>query len=118
MNKEIEAPVKIKIKSQKGGFDVIIKARVSGSEAVPLADMFIEELRSRGFETLEDKPSAVEVKDTEKESEPAIPICPTHYKELVKRKGQYGDFWACPSRDEDGNWCRWRPEQQKKKTKQ
>jgi hypothetical protein len=111
MNKEIEVPVKIKIKSHKDGFNVTIKTKVIGSEAVPLANKFIEELKAAGYETSEIP--AVETKEVEKETEPAIPICPTHNKELVQRKGQYGMFWACPTKLENGNWCKFRPKSEK-----
>jgi hypothetical protein len=115
MNLEIENPVKIKIKSHKNGFDVTIKAKVIGSEAVPLTDMMIEQLNARGFKTIGEKSTTTETVEIETKSEQSIPICPTHHKELVKRKGEYGEFWACPSRDEKGNWCKWKPEKEKKK---
>ena len=117
MNKEIDNPVKIKIKSRKDDFDITIKAKVDESEAVPLADTFIEQLKARGFKTIVDNSPMGETKEVEKQSEPSIPVCPIHHKELVKRKGQYGNFWACPSRDEDGNWCKWKPEKEKMNTK-
>jgi hypothetical protein len=117
MNKEVEKPVKIKIKSSKDNFDITIKAKVDGSEAVPLADMFIEQLKARGYKTIVSKPSNSSTIEEEKQSEPSIPICPIHNKEMVKRKGQYGEFWTCPTRDKDGNWCKWKPEKEKKNGK-
>ena len=117
MNKEVEKPVRIKIKCFKDDFDITIKAKVDGSEAVPLADMFIEQLKARGFKTIGESSQRGEIKEEEKQNETSIPVCPIHNKELVKRKGQYGDFWACPSRDKDGNWCKWKPEMVKKNAK-
>lgn len=113
MGKEIEAPVKLKIKSQKDGFNVVIKTKVIGSEAVPLAETFIEALKTRGFSTVEDAPPKTEAKEAIKENEQSAPVCPIHHKELVVRKGKFGDFWACPTKDEKGNWCQWRPEKKK-----
>lgn len=42
-----------------------------------------------------------------KETEP--PICPTHNVPMVKRIGQYGEFYACPRKTQDGQWCKERP---------
>jgi hypothetical protein len=117
MNKEVEKPVKLKIKSSKDDFDITIKAKVDGSAAVPLADLLIEQLKARGFKTIGESSHTSETKEAEKQNETSIPVCPIHNKELVKRKGQYGDFWACPSRDEKGNWCKWKPEKEKKNSK-
>ncbi len=50
-------------------------------------------------------PVPPEKKESGKES---IPICPTHHKEMVLRKGQFGNFWACPTQ-ENGKWCNYRP---------
>jgi hypothetical protein len=33
------------------------------------------------------------------------PCCPEHTKPLKQRKGRYGDFWSCPTRQPDGSWC-------------
>lgn len=32
-------------------------------------------------------------------------ICQLHQVILVERQGIYGKFFACPSRDQNGNWC-------------
>lgn len=48
-------------------------------------------------------------KEEKKEAGEAIPICPTHNKQMVKRQGQWGDFWACPTKLDDGTWCKFRP---------
>lgn len=114
MGIETETPVKIKIKSQKDGFNVVIKTKADVDEAIPLTESIIEALKAKGFSTPSIAPASVETKETQTTPEISAPICPTHGKELVRRKGQYGDFWACPSKDDDGNWCRWRPEKKKK----
>ena len=120
MSKEIEEPVKVKIKSQREGVFVVIKARVTRGEAIPFADELVEELRGRGFKftneistPVEDK--GIEAKEEVKESELVVPICPTHNVQLILREGQYGQFWACPTKNPDGSWCKWRPKKEKKK---
>lgn len=35
-------------------------------------------------------------------------ICGVHGKEMNLRKGQYGDFWSCPTKNADGSWCKWK----------
>lgn len=40
----------------------------------------------------------------------AIPICPIHNKEMIKRTGKYGEFWSCPTKDAQDNWCKYKPE--------
>ncbi len=36
-------------------------------------------------------------------------VCPIHNREMVLRKGKFGNFWSCPSKNEDGSWCQYRP---------
>jgi hypothetical protein len=117
MNKEINTPVKLKIKGSKDNLDISIRARVDGSDAVPLADLFIEQLKARGYKTIVSKPLNSATIEEGKQSELPVPVCPIHNKEMVKRKGQYGEFWTCPTRDKDGNWCKWKPEKEKKNGK-
>ena len=40
-----------------------------------------------------------------KESAPAVPHCPEHQTPLKYRKGRFGSFWSCPTRQPDGSWC-------------
>lgn len=40
----------------------------------------------------------------------AVPICPIHNKEMVKRVGKFGEFWSCPTKDAQGNWCKHKPQ--------
>lgn len=35
----------------------------------------------------------------------AAPCCPEHDKPLAYRKGRFGTFWSCPTRQPDGSWC-------------
>lgn len=40
--------------------------------------------------------------------ENGAPMCPTHNVPMVKRKGQYGEFYACPTKVGD-QWCKEKP---------
>jgi hypothetical protein len=33
------------------------------------------------------------------------PHCPEHQTPLKYRKGRFGAFWSCPTRQPDGSWC-------------
>ena len=35
-----------------------------------------------------------------------IPICDIHKQYMKLKHGQYGDFYSCPIKDEQGNYCR------------
>ncbi len=38
-----------------------------------------------------------------------MPICQVHNTEMQLRKGQYGDFWSCGQKLQDGSWCKYKP---------
>ena len=40
------------------------------------------------------------------------PICPVHQTPMKLRDGEYGQFWSCGRRNQDGNWCREKPDQE------
>jgi hypothetical protein len=35
----------------------------------------------------------------------ATPRCPEHNRPMKQRKGRFGSFWSCPTRQADGSWC-------------
>jgi hypothetical protein len=37
--------------------------------------------------------------------QPEAPRCPEHDRPMRYRKGRFGDFWSCPTRQPDGSWC-------------
>src|SRR5205823_4457255 len=40
-----------------------------------------------------------------------VPICEIHQIPMVRMKGKHGPFWSCHQKDDDGNWCDYRPTQ-------
>ena len=45
--------------------------------------------------------------DTVEQVEEALaPKCPVHRTAMKKRKGQYGEFWSCGMKLQNGAWCR------------
>ena len=105
-----ENEVKVKIKGIREGYKFTFKSKVDREEAVIFTTKMIEDLKKSGFEITEPK---AEKKEAQPESVPAIPVCPTHGVEMVSRKGQYGQFWACPNKDASGNWCKEKPPKKK-----
>ena len=39
-----------------------------------------------------------------------VPICENHQTPMVRVKGKHGPFWSCHQKDNDGNWCDYRPD--------
>jgi hypothetical protein len=37
------------------------------------------------------------------------PLCPIHKKPMALRMGQYGAFFSCSTKLDDGTWCNYRP---------
>ncbi len=42
-----------------------------------------------------------------------VPRCPVHNQLLKKRNGQFGSFWSCGTRLDDGTWCSYKPPKEK-----
>lgn len=40
-----------------------------------------------------------------------VPLCEMHQIPMVRVKGKHGPFWSCHQKDDDGNWCDYRPGQ-------
>jgi hypothetical protein len=38
------------------------------------------------------------------------PICPVHQTPMKLRNGEYGEFWSCGRKDQNGTWCKAKPE--------
>lgn len=39
------------------------------------------------------------------------PRCPIHGAPMAQRQGPYGTFWACPTKNADGSYCKAKPGQ-------
>jgi hypothetical protein len=37
------------------------------------------------------------------------PYCQDHQVPMMSRKGKFGVFWSCPEKDDQGNYCKYRP---------
>lgn len=39
-----------------------------------------------------------------------VPSCAVHKAPMVRVNGKFGAFWSCRQRNEDGSFCRYRPQ--------
>lgn len=113
-----EAPISFTIMAYFEGFQVLITRRM-GEQAIlsqiPGVVALIKKLEEFGFEparmNLPPTLPATETKETGKEI--VAPMCELHNVSMVQRQGSYGKFWACPVKNPDGSWCKFRPEKGK-----
>lgn len=49
------------------------------------------------------------VKEYSKNGKEEIPVCAFHKKPMTKVIGQYGEFWTCRNKMDDGTWCPYKP---------
>src|SRR5581483_8419901 len=38
-----------------------------------------------------------------------VPICEVHQVPMVRMRGKHGPWWSCHQKDDDGEWCPYRP---------
>ena len=43
--------------------------------------------------------------ESKRDAHRRAPRCPVHSREMVLRKGRFGAFWSCPTRQLNGSWC-------------
>jgi len=115
-----EAPISITVMAYFAGFQVLITRRTGEQpivSQVPGIIALVDELIKFGFEpgriiTQQLLPTP-EAKDTN--SETPIPICQVHSVPMVWREGtnsqtgKHYAFWACPQRNADNSFCKYRP---------
>lgn len=105
-----EAPISFTIMAYFEGFQVLITRRM-GEQAIlsqiPGVVALIKKLEEFGFEPARlNQPPALSTTETK---ETVAPICELHKVSMVQRQGTYGKFWACPVKNPDGSWCKYRP---------
>jgi hypothetical protein len=114
-----EAPISFTIMAYFKGFQVLITRRMGEQSILPQIPgviSLINKLEESGFEPARvNLPPALptaENKETGKERE--IPICADHkipmvWREGTNKSGSHYAFWACPIRNSDGSFCKYRP---------
>jgi hypothetical protein len=114
-----EAPISITILTYYRKFQVLITRRTGDQPIVsqiPVLIALITKLEEAGFKPVRTNQITAlptsETKETGKEL--VSPICDVHKVSMVQRQGTYGKFWACPVKNPDGSWCKYRPEKQNK----
>jgi hypothetical protein len=114
-----EAPISITVLAYFEGFQVLITRRTGDLPIVsqiPGLIALITKLEEAGFKPVRMNFSAAlppaENKEVGKERE--IPICATHkipmvWREGTSKTGAHYSFWACPTKNPDGTWCKGKP---------
>jgi len=116
-----EAPISITIMAYWKGFQVLITRRTGEQpiiSQVPAIVSLVNKLIEEGFEPVREMPQlalpTTETKDRGKEM-PA-PICHIHNVSMIWKEGvnqqtkRHYAFWACPVRNADGSFCKYKPE--------
>lgn len=116
-----EAPTSITVKAIYKGFDILFTRRSDDQSVIPLVPgvvALIDKLIAAGFqpsrEIYQAVPPAPETKELGKEN--LAPICAVHNKPMIWREGnnkqtsKHYAFWACPERNTDGSFCKYKPE--------
>ena len=115
-----EAPISITVMAFYEGFQVLITRRTGEQpilSQVPGVVALVQKLVEVGFEPVREIPHTAlpttETKEIGKES--PSPICQIHNVSMVWREGinnttkKHYAFWACPQKNPDGSFCKYRP---------
>lgn len=113
-----EAPISFTVLTYFSEFQVLITRRMGDQpilSQLPGLVALIQKLEELGFKPYRASQPTVlpttEVKEIGKEI--VAPICAVHNMSMVQRQGTYGKFWACPVKNPDGSWCKYRPDKGK-----
>lgn len=119
-----EAPISITVMAYWEGFQVLITKRMGEQSIIsqiPGIVALIKGLEEAGFEPVRETSAQALPSPESKEfgKEKAIPICGVHRVPMVwregdnKNTGRHYAFWACPERNPDGSFCKYRPDKGK-----
>jgi hypothetical protein len=115
-----EAPTSITVMAYYAGFQVLITRRM-GEQAilsqVPGIVPLVQKLVEAGFEPVRGttQPALPTTETKEAGKEIPVPICAIHHRPMVWREGtnsstkQHYAFWACPQKNPDGTFCKYKP---------
>src|SRR5688572_19620930 len=76
---------------------------ISGNDPEALKSALEHGRRLLAYAT--ERPAAAHV---EAERQSQIPTCPTHNAPMMHRVGTKGGFWFCPTKNENGGWCKYK----------
>ena len=119
-----EAPISITVMAYYAGFQVLITRRTGEQpiiSQVPGIVTLVNKLVEAGFEPVREmtQPALPTTETKEAGKEIPVPICQIHNVSMVWREGINKDkkhyaFWACPQKNPDGSFCKYKPEKGKK----
>jgi hypothetical protein len=114
-----EAPISITVMAYYAGFQVLITRRTGEQpiiSQVPGIVTLVQKLVEAGFEPVREmtQPALPTTEKKDAGKEPPNPICQIHNVPMVWREGINKDqkhyaFWACPQKNPDGTFCKYRP---------
>jgi hypothetical protein len=114
-----EAPISITVMAYYAGFQVLITRRTGEQpiiSQVPGIVTLVNKLVEAGFEPVREmaQPALPNTETKEAGKESSNPVCQIHKVPMVWREGINKDnrhyaFWACPQKNPDGSFCKYRP---------
>ncbi len=116
-----EAPISITVMAYLRGFQVLITRRTGEQpiiSQVPGIVALVDKLVEAGFQPVRElaQPALPTTETKDAGQEKPIPICQIHNVPMVWREGtnattkKHYAFWACPQRNPDGSFCKYKPE--------
>jgi len=115
-----EAPLSITVKAIYKGFEVLITRRSDEQSVIPQIPgivALVDKLAETGFDggrvVIPPGLTSPEIKGNGNEK--MMPICAVHHNPMVWREGNNAQtgrhyaFWACPEKNADGSFCKYRP---------
>jgi hypothetical protein len=119
-----EAPISITVMAYSAGFQVLITQRTGEQpiiSQVPGIVASVNKLEEAGFGPVREAlPPALSITETnETGNEIPNPICQMHIVPMIWREGvnnttkKHYAFWACPQRNPDRSFCKYKPEKGK-----
>ena len=119
-----EAPISVTVMAFYEGFQILITRRTGEQpivSQVPGIVALVQKLVEVGFEPIREAPQSAlpttEMKEAGKET--PNPICQINKVSMVWREGvnnttkKHYAFWACPKRNPDGSFCKYKPDEGK-----
>ena len=119
-----EAAMSANVRGYYKGFSIQITCRDPQVKVKPLLDKCVEiaeYMNNNGWKPswndttnqANNKPKTV----TSEIGTTTVPTCPYHNKQMTLRDGQYGQYWSCGTKLDDGTWCKYKPNQRKDQPK-
>jgi hypothetical protein len=117
-----EAPISITVKAIFKGYEILITRRSDEHSVIPLIPgivSLVDKLVETGFEpsrTIYQSGSLPHPETNDAGKDKLVPVCGVHRIAMVwregdnKQSGKHYAFWACPEKNPDGSFCKFKPQ--------